>query len=321
MPFSSTLPSRCPFCLFTAALWVVFLVFKDPSDGESVSSCITPPGVSSAIWNATVPAWVFCGASARETPGRFVDPQTGLVGPREGSIADFGGIAKAQDGEDLYAMEMMFDGLQGGVVLESGALDGFQFSTSWLLVFGFGWYAVHIEAIPTNYAALTRGDGFAYPGRKESLNINAALCNTPGLVHFAQKPGGATAINGLWEFLSPDYRATWWPEMVGRPDLIAALPTVACSPLAPLLLAYGITHVNLWVLDVEGAELQVLQTVDWARIRIDVLCIEADFGSSAAYDAVRDFLKPMYVYHGLVKRNDWFIRRPDSDFKQQSWEG
>lgn len=245
--------------------------------------------------------------------GRFQDPLTQQWSPREGSLSEFRDIARSQDGEDVFAMETFFHSKQGGVVLESGALDGLQFSTSWLLVFGFGWYAVHIEPMPVNFRALTRGDdGGRYPGRIESLNINAALCLPGQLLHYAQKPV-AEAVNGIWELMSVNYQSTWWPELYGKPELIAALPTIACSPLAPLLAAYDIAHVDLWVLDVEGAELQALRTVDWSRVRIDVLCIEVDFGSAELYQAVRDYLvfelDHLYRYHGRVGRNAWFYHK------------
>ena len=34
---------------------------------------------------------------------------------------------------------------------------------------------------------------------------------------------------------------------------------VKCEPISPVLLSYGVDHISMWVLDVEGAELEVLQ--------------------------------------------------------------
>jgi hypothetical protein len=34
---------------------------------------------------------------------------------------------------------------------------------------------------------------------------------------------------------------------------------VRCEPISPVLLSYGVDHISMWVLDVEGAELEVLQ--------------------------------------------------------------
>jgi len=38
--------------------------------------------------------------------------------------------------------------------------------------------------------------------------------------------------------------------------------------------AIGVRHVDFFVLDVEGAEIPILKTIDWSRLTIDVLNIE-----------------------------------------------
>jgi hypothetical protein len=47
-----------------------------------------------------------------------------------------------------------------------------------------------------------------------------------------------------------------------------------CQRLAPLLRRLGISHVNLWVLDVEGAELEILRGMDWHAVTFDVISVE-----------------------------------------------
>ena len=55
---------------------------------------------------------------------------------------------------------------------------------------------------------------------------------------------------------------------------LSALPVVRCLPLASVLASLGVAHINLFVLDVEGAELSILQSVAWERVSFDVLCVE-----------------------------------------------
>jgi len=50
--------------------------------------------------------------------------------------------------------------------------------------------------------------------------------------------------------------------------------TLVCYPLQTILEAIGVTHVDLFSLYVEGAELSVLKTLDWNRITIDVIMLE-----------------------------------------------
>jgi hypothetical protein len=47
-----------------------------------------------------------------------------------------------------------------------------------------------------------------------------------------------------------------------------------CFPLNDILDVIGVNHVDYLSLDIEGPELQVLETIDWKRIRIDIMTVE-----------------------------------------------
>jgi len=49
---------------------------------------------------------------------------------------------------------------------------------------------------------------------------------------------------------------------------------VSCFPLNSVTAALGVTHVDYLSLDVEGPELEILATVDWTRLRVDVITVE-----------------------------------------------
>jgi FkbM family methyltransferase len=56
--------------------------------------------------------------------------------------------------------------------------------------------------------------------------------------------------------------------------------TVQAYPLYSLILAMGITHIDFLSLDVEGAELDVLNTVPWDKVDIELVMVEV--GSMAS---------------------------------------
>jgi hypothetical protein len=85
--------------------------------------------------------------------------------------------ARAQVGEDRRAYEGYFWGVQGGTVLESGALDGKFLSVSWMLEFGAGWRSVLIDASPGNYAKMLQN-------RPNAVCLNIAMCMKPQTVHY-----------------------------------------------------------------------------------------------------------------------------------------
>ena len=51
---------------------------------------------------------------------------------------------------------------------------------------------------------------------------------------------------------------------------------VKCYPLSSLMNTLGQTHIDYFSLDVEGAEMIILQSIDWKHLDIDVFTIETD---------------------------------------------
>ena len=49
-----------------------------------------------------------------------------------------------------------------------------------------------------------------------------------------------------------------------------------CFPLYSILLAMGNPTVNLFILDIEGFELAVLETIPWDKVDIEVLDVETN---------------------------------------------
>ena len=83
-----------------------------------------------------------------------------------------------------------------------------------------------------------------------------------------------------------------------------------------LLTMFAVTHINLWVLDVEGGELEAVHSVDWSVTTIDVVCVEFGFeGASEKDGQVRDALEQAgftlhsAVMHSSIGGNWWFVHK------------
>ena len=79
---------------------------------------------------------------------------------------------------------------------------------------------------------------------------------------------------------------------------------VPCFPLESMLLALNTTHVDYWSLDVEGYELDILRTIPFDRLDINVLSVEYIHGRSGK-EAYREFMdaKGYRVHKDLKKQN------------------
>jgi hypothetical protein len=60
------------------------------------------------------------------------------------SNIDYSKISRAQDHEDVWLYENWFYGIESGVIMESGALDGIRYSTSFFFETFLRWSSIHI---------------------------------------------------------------------------------------------------------------------------------------------------------------------------------
>jgi FkbM family methyltransferase len=158
-----------------------------------------------------------------------------------------------------------------GVVLEIGGLDGNFASNSWFFQYALHWTAILVEANPTMYQKMTEN-------RPDAINVWNAICR--GETAKFQLTN-MEATDGLVDEMTEANRIA-----VGNVDVI----DVPCSTLSDLLVRYDIRHVDVFFLDVEGAELIVLETIDWTKVTIDILVVEMSYADLTKNDKIRKFL-------------------------------
>lgn len=170
---------------------------------------------------------------------------------------------KSQSGEDLVLLQRYFFGRTGGTFLEMGALDGFTYSNTWYFEKYMSWRGVLIEGSPNSYELLVRY-------RPDAICINAMICSEKRTLHWVEGRGAAT--RGALELMTPEFRKKWHSGMTQ--DDIDIMPVVPCLRLSGILARFNVRHVDLFSLDVEGAEESVLKTIDFNKFTASVILVE-----------------------------------------------
>lgn len=164
----------------------------------------------------------------------------------------------------------------GGTFVELGALDGHSGSQSWMMEHCYGWKGLLIEGNPVNYKQLQLADR-----SNATLRQWSAVCSPPpgrqeGTVTFAGQEAGA--VSGIASEMSKRAKGAWSHQLRG--DTFQ----VPCAKLQSLMGRAQLDSATFLSLDVEGAELLVLQTFDGVQLPFDVIMVEAD-GHNATKDA------------------------------------
>ncbi|XP_076066042.1 uncharacterized protein LOC143039688 [Oratosquilla oratoria] len=162
-------------------------------------------------------------------------------------------------------LRKMFDQWNGeGFFVEAGALDGEYLSnTLFYLEMEKNWKGLLVEADRDSFSLLKGKNRKAWACHcclsPQAYPYEAVFQRFTAGVE--QKTVGMLKDQGL-KLLNFDHISH------------SVYDSVQCLPLATLLIALNVTHVDVVSLDVEGAEKGVLQHFPWGRILVDVWVVE-----------------------------------------------
>jgi hypothetical protein len=114
----------------------------------------------------------------------------------------------------------------------------------------------------------------------------------------------------IFEFMDAQFIAKYHPN-----HNVSDMQTITCEPMGLLLSKLGITEIDFFSLDVEGAELLVLQSIDFSRFHFRVVTIETENRDKEVLRQIDDLL----AHHGYLnmgsdpadaeRRNTWYMHR------------
>lgn len=210
---------------------------------------------------------------------------------------------RSQSGEDVQLLRY-FNGMCNGTYIEIGALDGVRYSNSHVFHHSFRWRGVLIELMPDNYAKLIVNRP------NEIAVVNAGVCNERRTLHYvngSKLPSGAVA--GIYELASPSFRNQWWKGVsLSSPFL----REIECVPMKDVLSEYAadVDYFDFFSVDVEGAEMEVLRSIDYTQVGFGVILVEADAHNELKNLAVKSLIESKgYTFEMDYHRSYWFINK------------
>lgn len=215
-------------------------------------------------------------------------------------------VYHSQDEQDKFLHQHIFKDFKNGVFVDVGAYDGKSINNTLFFENSLNWTGMNVEPLPTIYAKLVQN-------RPNCINVNCAIDTKTGYALFYSDNNHGTMLSGLVGHYEPQHKERLEIENI-RDGTKTSTITVPTQPLQKLLDKHKIPHVHYLSVDVEGAEMAVLQSIDYSKVFIDVIGFEDNYQGKTTQD-IRNFLESkgfQFIHRASL---DIFMMHKDSKFK------
>lgn len=177
-----------------------------------------------------------------------------------------------QFGQDKFLEERVFKSYKKGIFVDVGAHDGLYINNTLFFEKEMEWSGINIEPIPALYEKLEKN-------RPECKNYNYAVSNEDGDADFILNTGYTEPISGLAKQYDPRH----WNRLVneiqnnGGGTQIVKVKTIR---LESLLEKNNIDTIQYLSIDVEGAEFDVIKSINFDKVFIDVIGFENNYNDT-----------------------------------------
>lgn len=175
--------------------------------------------------------------------------------------------------QDKYLYENVFKDYKYGIFVDVGAHDGVTINNTLFFEKELNWHGYNIEPIENVFNKLTEN-------RPNCININCAVCNSDGIKEFIYNSGYTEMLSGLKDNYDNRHSSRLKKELSkhgGESQVIS----VSTSKLSTLFSLNNIKYVNYLSIDVEGAEFEVIKSIDFNKVFIDVIGFENNYSDNS----------------------------------------
>ena len=179
----------------------------------------------------------------------------------------------SQDNQDKYLETNIFKGYKNGFFIDVGAHNGKTFNNTLYFEENNNWNGINIEPIQKVYNDLVIN-------RPKNININCAVCNNDGKTEFILNRGYTEMISGIKNTFDNRHldRLQRENKLHGSTSEIIEVET---KKLETICDSHKISHINYLSIDVEGGELEVIKSINFNKVYIDVIGFENNYNDTS----------------------------------------
>jgi len=190
----------------------------------------------------------------------------------------------SQCNQDRFVNENFFNNKRNGTFVDIGAYDGITISNTYFFEKELGWRGICIEPLPNAYVQLKNN--------RSAICINCAVGPNNGMTNFfdidAKKFPELAMLSGELKYFTDAHIANL-KEVVAKYEGRIEIVSMAVRNINDILLEYGFFNIDFLSLDVEGAELDILNTLDFNTFKIRIMTVENN--AREANPQIRQFLE------------------------------
>jgi len=175
----------------------------------------------------------------------------------------------SQEKQDEYLETNIFKGYKNGFYMDVGAHDGVSINNTLYFEKYNNWTGINVEPIKSVYDNLVIN-------RPNNININCAVCNNDGDAEFICNVGYTEMISGLKDSFDDRHyqRLNYENELMGSKTNLININTKKIESICD---EHNIKHINYLSIDVEGAEFEVIKSINFDKVFIDVIGFENNY--------------------------------------------
>ena len=179
----------------------------------------------------------------------------------------------SQENQDKYLETNIFKGFKNGFFVDVGAYDGIHINNTLYFEEMNDWNGINVEPNKRVYDALVIN-------RPKNINLNCAVFNQDGEADFFLNTGYTEMLSGIKTTFDSRHVSRLENENNIHGSTTESV-NIVTKRLETIFDEHQISHVHYLSIDVEGAEFEVIQSINFDKVFIDVIAFENNYNDKS----------------------------------------